>query len=112
MPQVEAAACGVPVMSIDYSAMSSVIRKLKGEPLKIIGVYPELETGCNRAVPDNDYAAQKIEEFFNLSESERAKKGRICREMFEKFSIFQDFEIVKCLIFKNIFRKICFRKVL
>ena len=40
------------------------IRKLKGEPLEIKGVYQELETGCNRAIPDNDNAAQKIEEFF------------------------------------------------
>ena len=84
LPQVEAAACGVPVMSVDYSAMSSVIRKLKGEPLAIKGVYPELETGCNRAIPDNDHTALKIEEFFNLSDSEKAKKGRECRVMFEK----------------------------
>ena len=28
LPQVEAAACGVPVMSVDYSAMHSVVRKL------------------------------------------------------------------------------------
>ena len=35
LPQVAAAACGVPVMSIDYSAMSSVVRKLGGTPLKV-----------------------------------------------------------------------------
>jgi hypothetical protein len=32
MPQVEAAACGVPVMAVDYSAMSDVVRKLAGIP--------------------------------------------------------------------------------
>jgi len=84
LPQVEAAACGVPVMSVDYSAMSSVIRKLQGEPLKIKGLYQELETGCNRAVPDNDYSALKIKEFFDLTSEEANQKGVICNEMFLK----------------------------
>ena len=84
LPQVEAAACGVPVMAVDYSAMSSVIRKIKGEPLKIKGLYQELETGCERAVPDNDFAAEKLKEFFELSNEERIKKGMVCRKMFEE----------------------------
>jgi glycosyltransferase involved in cell wall biosynthesis len=58
LPQVEAAACGVPIMSVDYSAMSSVVRKLEGIPLKPKALYAELETGCNRAVPDNDLTAK------------------------------------------------------
>ena len=35
LPQVEAAACGIPVMSVDYSAMESVIRQLGGTPLPV-----------------------------------------------------------------------------
>jgi len=85
LPQVEAAACGVPVMSVDYSAMSSVIRKLDGEPLKVKALYQELETGCNRAVPDNEYSAKKLEEFFNLPEDERLKIGLKVKENFEKY---------------------------
>lgn len=84
LPQVEAAACGIPVMSTDYSAMSSVIRKLGGEPLKTKTLYNELETGCQRAIPDNDYAAQKIEEFFDLTSEEQAQKGKETRENFLK----------------------------
>ena len=63
LPQVEAAACAVPVMSIDYSAMTSVVRKLGGTPLPAKTFYKELETGCLRAVPDNHSAAELLEEF-------------------------------------------------
>jgi len=68
LPQVEAASCGVPVMAVDYSAMESVIRKIRGVPLKLKSRYLELETGCYRAVPDNDYTAEQLLKFFNLDE--------------------------------------------
>ena len=84
MPQVEAAACGVPVASVDYSAMSSVVRKLEGYPIKPQALYNELETGCNRAVPNNDAAAKVIYDFFNLSEEERKEKSKQTRSAFEK----------------------------
>ena len=84
LPQVEAAACGVPVMGTDYSAMESVLRKLEGFPIKPAALYKELETGCLRAVPDNDLAAQMFEEFFEKSDDERAAIGQKTRENFEK----------------------------
>jgi hypothetical protein len=84
LPQVEAAACGVPVMSVDYSAMSSVIRKLNGIPLKLNGLYKELETGCMRAVPDNDYAAEQISKFFSVPEAMRLQKGFSTHQAFKK----------------------------
>ena len=85
LPQVEAAACGVPVMSVDYSAMSSVVRKLDGTPLKTKALYNEVETGCNRAVPDNDYTAEKIKEFFESSDKEIEMASKNVRLNFEKY---------------------------
>ncbi len=82
LPQVEAAACGVPVMSVDYSAMESVIRKLGGTPLPVKTLYKELETGCMRAVPDNEIAAKKLEEFFQIPKAMRKKQGFDCRNKF------------------------------
>jgi|688.fasta_scaffold00819_31 glycosyltransferase involved in cell wall biosynthesis len=82
LPQVEAAACGVPVMATDYSAMESVVRNLKGIPIKPKTLYKELETGCLRAVPDNDLAANKLLEFFNLTNAERNKMSQETREAF------------------------------
>lgn len=54
MPQVEAAQCGVPVASTDYSAMSDIIEKIGGTPIKYDALFNEFETGCMRAIPDID----------------------------------------------------------
>ena len=85
LPQVEAAACGVPVMSTDYSAMESVIRKLGGTPLPPKALYKELETGCFRAVPDNYNTAKEFLKFFSQSEEEVKLASDTARENFNKF---------------------------
>ena len=86
LPQVEAAACGVPVCGTDYSAMESVLRKLDGFPIKPAALYKELETGCLRAVPDNEAAADLFHEFFNTySEEQRKLIGEKTREAFNKY---------------------------
>lgn len=82
LPQVEAAACGIPVMGTDYSAMESVLRKLEGTPIKPKALYKELETGCLRAVPDNELAAKLFKEFFELPKPIRARQGFNTREKF------------------------------
>ena len=82
LPQVEAAACGVPVMSTDYSAMESVIRQLEGTPIAPKALYKELETGCLRAVPDNALAAKLFKEFFNLPKEIRKQQGFKTRQNF------------------------------
>jgi len=84
LPQVEAAACGVPVMATDYSAMESEVRKLGGIPLKPKALYKELETGCYRAVPDNDLTAKEFAKFFALSDEEREEMGEATRKNFEE----------------------------
>ena len=85
LPQVEAAACGVPVCGTDYSAMESVLRKLGGHPIKPSALYKELETGCLRAVPDNEEAAKFFLEFFKKSDAERLEIGKQTREAFNKY---------------------------
>tara|TARA_B110000211_G_C14093093_1_gene560571 strand:- start:8451 stop:10100 length:1650 start_codon:yes stop_codon:yes gene_type:complete len=82
LPQVEAAACAVPVMGTDYSAMESVLRQLDGTPIKPKGLYKELETGCLRAVPDNELAAKLFKEFFELPKTIRSKQGFDTRQKF------------------------------
>lgn len=83
LPQVEAAACGVPVMSVDYSAMSDVVRKLKGTPLTPKALDIELESGCNRAIPDNDLTANELYNFFLLPSVVRLRKGFEARKAYE-----------------------------
>lgn len=75
MPQVEAASCGVPVMSVDYSAMEDVVRKLNGFPIKVKCLFREMETDAYRAMPDNDDLAEKLFKFLSKPEPVRQRKG-------------------------------------
>lgn len=84
LPQVEAAACGIPVMAIDYSAMSSVVRNLGGTPLKPLSLYKELETGCYRATPNNKQTAMEFDDFFICEEDAWAESQRVL-EGFKKY---------------------------
>ncbi len=84
LPQVEAAACAVPVMSTDYSAMTSVVRQLEGFPITPKALYKELETGCMRAVPDNDLAAKLFLDFFSMSKEQQRELGNKARKNFDK----------------------------
>lgn len=85
LPIVEAAACAVPVMATDYSAMQSVVRQLQGFPIKPKALYKELETGCMRAVPDNERAVEMFIEFFGKTHEERLRIGKTHRENFDKY---------------------------
>jgi glycosyltransferase involved in cell wall biosynthesis len=75
MPQVEAAACGVPLASVDYSAMEDVIRKTGGIPLPVKKMFLEMETQAYRAYPDNDACADLFIKFFQKSFHEKQKMG-------------------------------------
>ena len=72
-------------MATDYSAMESVIRKLEGTPIKPKALYKELETGCLRAVPDNDLAAELFTKFFAMTAKQREEAGNRTRTNFEKY---------------------------
>lgn len=74
--QLEAAACGVPVMSTDYSAMESIVRKVGGFPISLKAKILELETGCYRAIPDIDEIVDYWRKFFSMSEEDRNKLSR------------------------------------
>jgi hypothetical protein len=74
--QLEAGACSVPIMSVDYSAMSDIVKNLNGYPIKVERFFREAETGTLRAYPDNKDLADKLTKFCNLPPSLRAKKGR------------------------------------
>ena len=47
-------------------------------------MYKELETGCLRAVPDNDLAAKEMIDFFKLPKEMRKQIGLDTRRAFEK----------------------------
>lgn len=82
MPQLEAAYAGLPVVSVYYSAMQSLIDNIQGIGVKPAGFYKELETGCLRAVPDNQELARVIK---NLCDNEyRLEMSTKCRNLAKK----------------------------
>jgi glycosyltransferase involved in cell wall biosynthesis len=85
MPQVEAAACGVPVMSVDYSAMADVVRKLKGMPIPVQRFYRESQTHCYRALPDTDQFLELLINFLLQPESLRLRMGLQSRRAVEEY---------------------------
>lgn len=75
MPQVESAACSTYIMATDYSATSDVVEKTGGRPLRVTQLFSEVETQADKAVPDNEYAADCFYEFFSLPEKDRKNLG-------------------------------------
>lgn len=65
MPQLEAAYCGVPVMSMNYSAMESVIKNIGAIALNPLHLSMECETGCYRAIPDNEELMDRLVDYTN-----------------------------------------------
>jgi len=66
--------------------MESVLRKLEGFTITPAALYKELETGCFRAVPDNEYASEIFLHFFEkMNEEDRLSMGKRTRENFERY---------------------------
>tara|TARA_R100000306_G_scaffold16657_1_gene20841 strand:- start:6227 stop:7873 length:1647 start_codon:yes stop_codon:yes gene_type:complete len=80
MPQVEAAACGIPIAATNYSAMEDVIQFTKGYPIPVRTFFREIETNAERAYPDNEYLADLLVKFFMRSSSERQQEAITVRQ--------------------------------
>ena len=85
MPQVEAAAAGVPVATVDYSAMNDIINKLNGYPIKVNQYFKELETKAVRVYPDNGSFVKNILDYINLPEILKEQKRYETRQLTEKY---------------------------
>ena len=83
LPQVEAAACGIPIACTNYSAMEDVVNYLGAYPIDY-SCYKELETGCNRAVPYTDSIVDIFTNFFSKSVDDRKSHRNKTRELFEE----------------------------
>jgi len=81
----EAAACGVPLASVDYSATTDIIKYTDGFPLKIQRMFRELESHSYRALPDNEYCANFIYQYLNLPEDKKILYQQKARRAVEKY---------------------------
>lgn len=83
MPQIEAAACGVPVMSVNYSGMKDIVEKTGGYPIDYV-LSKELQTGSMRAIPKSFSFISSLVKFFSLSDEERSQKSIETRQKYEE----------------------------
>ena len=75
MPQIEAGACGVPILTMNYSAMTDIINKLQASAIKIGTFFKELETTAIRTYPDHDDCVDKILQHITTPKQFRLRKG-------------------------------------
>jgi len=68
IPQLEAAACGIPIFAVNYSGMEEITTKVNGIKINYL-LSKELETGSDRATPDNKHLISEIVKWINLDES-------------------------------------------
>lgn len=80
MPAIEAASCEVPVMAVNYSAMSDIIKKLEATPIEVERFSREAETHCLRALPSKQDFINKLNHFVNLPITMRNRIGYKARE--------------------------------
>tara|TARA_Y100001973_G_C5203120_1_gene339342 strand:+ start:1260 stop:3038 length:1779 start_codon:yes stop_codon:yes gene_type:complete len=75
MPQVEAAACGVPVITVNYSAMESVGKNIKADFIDVESFFWDSPTHSQRAIPNDGQLVEKMTKFAKLPKSMKNKKG-------------------------------------
>jgi glycosyltransferase involved in cell wall biosynthesis len=96
MPQVEAAACGVPVVTIPYSAMQDIVSKLNATPVRIATFFKELETQAYRAYPDNTNLVEILYDFLHIPKPiksiNRVKTRELCLKNFHWNNIISKWE--------------------
>lgn len=85
IPSLEAASCGIPVAAIDYSAMSDIVIKTGGIPLKPASIPRDQQMRADRVAPDNYYAADAFFKFLSLDKNYRDKKGKQARTAAETY---------------------------
>ena len=90
MPQVEAGAAGVPITSVDYSAMNDVVHKLKGYPIKVNQYFKELETKAIRVYPDNNDFVRIVRDYLKLPDMLKQQKRHETRQLVEKYYNWDD----------------------
>ena len=88
IPPVEAAACGIPVITGDHGAMREVGDNVGGRIVKIGTTFRELETNADRVYPDDQHLYEEIEKEYLLQKEQgwidRLKSTEKNREKLEE----------------------------
>ncbi len=87
IPIAEAAACGTPVLAINYSGVQDILSKCQGFPINVYKLQHEADLGRLIAIPDNKDFVSKLLELLRLPNSIRQRIGYSqalnCRKHFD-----------------------------
>lgn len=89
-PQTEAGASAIPIITVDYSAMCDIVKKLEAIAIKPASYFKELETKAIRVYPDNNQLADEIVKMVNMDEKDREIIGNKTRLLTEKYYNWND----------------------
>lgn len=78
-PLVEAVATGVPVVTVDFSAMQDFADRVGAYKVKVQRYFREFESHMIRAYPDNKHLTEIISKFVQLAPDYRLKRGEQMR---------------------------------
>jgi len=79
MPQVEAAACGTPIASINYSAMEDVVSYTNGYPIEPI-LQREMETNADRSFANNKELVKAMHMFAKQTKDQKKQQRLLTRK--------------------------------
>jgi glycosyltransferase involved in cell wall biosynthesis len=80
IPAVEAAAVGLPVISINFGAMGDVGSKIGASLVDVKRIFREQETNADRCYPDNDQCLDMLQRYINMPMAELNSIGKNTRK--------------------------------
>jgi glycosyltransferase involved in cell wall biosynthesis len=80
IPQLEAAACGIPIFAVNYSGMEEITTKVNGVKINHL-LSKELETGSDRATPDNQHLVSEIIKWIQMDEEKKEEFAKNTRDL-------------------------------
>lgn len=79
IPQVEAASCGIPVITIDHGAMKEVGENIGADLVPVSRIFRELESNTDRIYPDNDACINLISKYLEIDDITKMKSAKDIR---------------------------------
>lgn len=76
IPPVEAASCGVPVITINHEAMGEVGKNIGAELVDVVKIFREQETNADRCYPNNDHLLEILQKYTAMSYDELNQIGK------------------------------------
>lgn len=81
IPVVEAAACGLPIVSVDHGAMAEIANNVGGYLVPVQRTFREMETNADRVLPDNDGLVNILKQILDLNKENLINIGNKTKQL-------------------------------